>query len=130
MNIIYAALCVLGLGACDRNETIANYGAADIVWRLVELDGIRFPQRATLSFPEPGQIAGQAPCNRYFGPMTAPYPWFEANRIGSTRMACPDLAAETAFLAALGEMTQSEVSGKTLILRNEKGREMVFEASN
>lgn len=43
-------------------------------------------------------------------------------------MACPDLPLETAFLSALGEMTLAEAVGTTLILSNDAGRKMVFEA--
>jgi len=120
---------VIGLGQCSADETVAGYGGAEQVWTLTELDGTQFSKTATLSFPERGKIAGQAPCNRYFATMDAPYPWFEAGPIGATRMACPDLDAETLFLSALSEMTQSEVSGDTLVLRNDAGREMVFKAT-
>jgi len=51
-----------------------------------------------------------------------------ASQIGATKMACPDLAAENLFFAALAEMTLSEVLGDTLLLSNDKGREMVFKA--
>lgn len=122
-------MAVLGLGMCDKDETVARYGAADREWVLLELDGTAFPARATLGFPETGKIAGDGPCNRYSGVMTTPYPWFDVGQVISTRMACPDLQAEAAFFKALSEMTESEVAGDTLILRNEAGREMVFTAS-
>ena len=123
-------LCLVTLLACKPDETIAGYGAADRVWVLTELDGAAFDVKATMQFPEPGVIAGDAPCNRYSGAMTTPYPWFEVGQLAVTRMACPDLAAESVFFDALSGMTQSEVSGDTLILTNEAGREMVFKASD
>lgn len=118
-----------GLIQCDRDESVAAYGAAGQVWTLTELDGGAFTARATMTFPKPGKISGQAACNSYQGTMDTPYPWFDAQQIVTTRMACPDLAAETAFLAALADMTQSEVSGDTMILTNESGRVMLFKAS-
>jgi len=130
MKPILIALGLIALFACKPDETIAGYGAADRVWVLTELDGAAFSAKATMQFPEPGKIAGAAPCNRYSGAMTAPYPWFEAGQLAVTRMACPDIAAESAFFEALSGMTQSEVSGNTLILSNEAGREMVFKASD
>jgi len=122
-------MAVLGLGMCDRDETVAAYGAADRVWVLAELDGAAFGARATLGFPEPGQIAREGPCNGYSGVMTTPYPWFDVGQVMSTRRACPDLQAEAAFFAALAEMTEAEVSGGVLILRNGAGREMLFRAA-
>lgn len=130
MKPVLFVLCLFAVFACKPDETIAGYGAADRIWVLAELDGEAFTAKATMQFPEPGRIAGDAPCNAYSGAMTAPYPWFEAGQIAVTRRACPDLAAESAFFEALSGMTQSEVSGDTLILSNEDGREMLFKASD
>lgn len=102
------------------------YEHPNVTWILVSLDGKPFPARATLTFPETGRIAGQAPCNRYFAEMRAEYPWFKAERIGATRMACPDLDHETAYFTALSEMTLAYVEGEDLILASDAGREMVF----
>jgi heat shock protein HslJ len=117
-----------GLTDCRGDETVTAYGAGEATWQLVEIDGLPFAARATLSFADEGRLAGQAPCNKYFGEQSAPYPWFTAENIVATRMACSDLTAETAYFAALEEMTLSEVSGEALILSNDAGREMVFEA--
>ena len=126
---ITTALICLALTAC-RDETVAGYGALDAEWRLSELDGKDFPATATLRFGEKGEITGNAPCNRYFGQQTAPYPWFSVENIGATRRACPELDQETAYLSALAEMTLSEIAGDTLILSNDAGREMIFKATN
>jgi heat shock protein HslJ len=84
--------------------------------------------QATISFPRPGQIAGQATCNRCSAVQAAPYPWFLAESIGATGMACPELDAEQDFLGALATMTFAEIAGDTLILSNTDGRQMVFAA--
>ncbi len=123
-------IALLGLDMCTKDETVAGYGGAAQVWHLMELDGARFGATATLGFPAPGQIAGEAPCNRYSGVMTTPYPWFDAGQVISTRRACPAQADEAAFFKALGTMTEAEVAGDTLILRNAAGREMVFTAAD
>jgi len=128
MRVLLILLTSL-LAACGPDETISGYAGTDTVWTLQELDGNPFPHRATLSFPEEGRVSGQAPCNRYFGAQTAPYPWFKAEGLGSTKMACPALAQEQAFFDALSAMTLAEVSGPVLILSNDAGREMVFAAS-
>ena len=124
--LLLATLC---LTACIGDETVAGYGGADRIWILEELDGAPFTARATLHFPETGMIAGEAPCNRYSGVMTTPYPWFAATRVVSTRMACADLDAEAKFLDALADMNLSEVLGDVMILSNDAGREMVFKAA-
>ncbi|WP_323765059.1 META domain-containing protein [Marinovum sp.] len=116
------------LATCDRDETLAAYGAAEASWRLDRLDGAPFTARATLSFPAEGVIAGQGPCNSFSGQQTEPYPWFGTGPLRTTRRACPELAAEQAFLAALRAMSLAEVQGDTLILSNDAGREMIFVA--
>lgn len=128
MRALLAIVALSGLTECGADETVSGYGAADIKWQLVELDGTSFEARATLQFPEEGKIAGDAPCNRYFGAQTAPYPWFKAEKIGATRTACLDLDQETQFLEALGSMTLAEVAGDLLLLSNDVGREMLFRA--
>lgn len=116
------------LTACQKDETVTAYGGADKTWVLQTLDGQPFKASASLSFPEPGRIAGQGPCNAFFGPQTAPYPWFSTGPIGSTKRACPELQAEADYLAALQDMTQVEVLGDTMILSNDAGRELVFKS--
>lgn len=128
MKTIAALVLILTIAACRGDETVSAYGGAGQNWHLAEINGTPFNAQATVTFPTPGEIAGQAPCNTYSGAMTAPYPWFETGPLATTRMACRDLAAESQFFKALSQMTQSEVSGKTMILRNDKDQEMVFEA--
>ncbi|MBB3992657.1 heat shock protein HslJ [Sulfitobacter undariae] len=129
-TVLIPLLIALSLtAACRKDETVSAYGGADHVWTLKTLNGNIFPAPATLTFPEVGQIAGNGPCNSYFGAMDAPYPWFQAGPIGSTRRACPDMRAETVFLDSLKAATLIEVVDDTLILSNPEGLEMIFKAT-
>lgn len=123
-------MAFLGLDMCQRDETVSGHGGGAAEWNLVSIDGAAFEARATVEFPEEGAIAGKGPCNSYRGEQTAPYPWFDADRISVTRQACPELEAEARFLEMLTAMTQVEVAGGILILSNDAGREMVFRASD
>ncbi len=124
-----ALLVVLAVtSACQRDETVNAYGAADKVWQLQEIDDQPVTFSATLRFPEPGRLSGDAPCNSYQAPMTVPYPWFEVTQITATRRACPALAEETRYFTTLKAMSLSEVLGDTLILSTPEGRNMVFTA--
>jgi heat shock protein HslJ len=116
------------LNTCAGDESIAGYVDPSAEYHLVEIDGEAINLRATITFPSAGEVVGQAPCNRYFATKTVPYPWFSLDGIGATRMACPEMAAETEFFAALEDMTLSKASGDTLILSNSDGRQMVFVA--
>lgn len=127
LRVLMAVSALTGLLQCS-DETVSGYGAADVTWHLAELDGAPFTASATLEFPEEGKIAGDAPCNRFFGVQSAPYPWFKAEELGTTRRACPELDQEALFLTALQAMTLAEVAGDTLLLSNDDGREMLFRA--
>jgi heat shock protein HslJ len=125
------SLCVLSaLAACERDETVRAYGGAEKTWRLIDLNDAPVTASATLTFTDDGKITGTAPCNGYSATMTVPYPWFEAGPILSTRRACPDLAAETAFFDGLRAAAQVEVLGDTMIVSNTEGLSMVFTATD
>ncbi|SEL94637.1 heat shock protein HslJ [Roseovarius azorensis] len=121
-------LAVMSLLGYCKDETVRAYGGDAAVWHLQSIDGVPYPVRATLRFPEEGRLSGEAPCNLYSGTQTAPYPWFAAEEVTTTRHTCPALDAETRYFRALAEMTLVEVAGEVLILSNDKGREMVFRA--
>ncbi|UWQ17383.1 META domain-containing protein [Jannaschia sp. M317] len=116
-----------GLAWFCPDETISGYAIA-ATYHLTEMNGAAFAGTATIAFPEPGIVTGQAPCNRYTASQSVPYPWVEIGPIAATRMACPALDAEAEFLAALGEVTLAEVQGPVLILSDNDGPRMVFEA--
>ncbi len=120
-----AFLLPLLLGYC-ADETLTGYGAQGQEFVLVSINDQPFPARATIRFPEEGQIAGEAPCNSFSATQDVPYPWFKAGPIAATKRACPDLEAEALFFRTLSEMTLSEVSGPNLILSTAEGDTMVF----
>ena len=128
MRILLSLLMILALVGCQPDESVSKFTDPNAEYHLIEIDGEPFTARATIAFPKEGEVVGQAPCNRYFARQTVPYPWFALEGIGATRMACEDLNAETTFFAALSEMSLAEVVDGTLILTNEAGRGMVFEA--
>ncbi|MBY5934503.1 META domain-containing protein [Tateyamaria omphalii] len=126
-----AALALTALlPACQADETVARYGAADRLWELQTLNGAALSGPATLEFEPGGPVSGRAPCNTFSATNTVPYPWFELTPIVSTDLACDALDAETLYLDALARMTQSEVREGTLFLRNDDNEEMIFTTSD
>lgn len=126
--VLTAALVALTLTGCRGDDATRAFGP-DRVWTLKQLNGTPFAARATLTFPKTDEIAGFGPCNRYFGATSISYPQFSAGPIGSTRMACPDIASETAFLEALEVATQAEATNDALTLSGPGGLTMVFTAT-
>lgn len=116
----------MALPACQKDAEITSYDAVDDTWVLEQVDGNAFAASATITFPEPGRVAGQAPCNLYNADITSAYPVFTLGPILSTKRACPDMAAEAQFYEALALMTRTDVADGTLTLSSDTGGQMVF----
>ena len=115
-----AAALLIGCGSpCLADDTGA-------IWTLAEISGAAFAASATLTFAEDGKIVGRAPCNRYGAQLLDGGTTFEVGPIMATKMACPDLPAETLFFGTLVQMSTSEMREGLLILRGADGAEMVF----
>lgn len=125
MTLILRMLtATLGFAACQPSiaQTVdVDFLASD--WQVATINGEPFVASATLDLSTAGKIAGQGPCNRFFGSYDGPLPEFRPKDIASTRMACPDLAAESALFEALSVMTRAEAGGSTsLLLSGPDGR--------
>ncbi len=116
------------LTACLKDETVSGYVDRGAVFRLVAVDASPFGAKATISFPDADVIRGEGPCNTYAAEQSAPYPSFSISPIRATRRACADLAQETRYFRILESMTLIEVLGTVIILRDDAGGEMVFQA--
>ncbi len=125
--MIRISLIVLSiLTSCFKDETVSGQTGDEALWLLSTMNEAPVTTRITIAFPEEGKIAGQAPCNRYFGNQTAPLPWFEVKGLGSTKMACPELELETQYFTLLQKMTTAEIAGNTLVLATDTGNTLVF----
>ena len=95
-------------------------------WRLVEINGAPAAAEVTATLTEDGRVVGQAPCNRFTAPYTGRWPDLTFAPAASTRMACPDLAAETAFFAALGAVNHAAIGDAGLVLSGPGGVSLRF----
>ncbi len=76
---------------------------------------------ATLAFLKDSRIAGTTGCNRFFGDFTAQEGNLKLENVGSTRMMCPDMAFETAYLGAIANSVAYTVSNDELALKDNNG---------
>lgn len=111
-----AALCI----ACNQSAV------AEPEYRLTTLNGTPFTATATLVFGADGTLSGQAPCNRWFARQTATLPSFAIEGIGATKMACPDLDAESRYLNALQAADTATKDDTSLRLTGPDGVVMEF----
>ena len=120
-----ALLCAtLGLAACV-SPAISGPEIAGIDWHLVGIEGQEFAAPASLRL-DGDKLSGKAPCNRWFGTNAAALPAIAIEAIGATKMACPDLAAESAYFEALQAMQRAELDQDHLYLIGAEGRIMEF----
>lgn len=123
---ILTLAAVAGLAACGADETVTQYGGADYLWRLTEIDGVPVGYSASMMFEDDGGIAGDGPCNGFTALQAKPYPWIEVTLDVVEQVYCPDIDKEEAFFAALQAMSLVEVSGPNMLLSNDAGRKMAF----
>ena len=89
-------------------------------WLLEDLSGsgVLDNVQATLTFPEPGKVAGHGSCNRFFGPAEIHGDAIKLGPLGSSRMACPEavMNQETKYLAALQAAERFEWKDSYLLI--------------
>lgn len=128
---MFRTVCLLFLviKGCGGDETISGQSSGTDIWELSSFRGHDVTVPITITFPQKGQIAGRAPCNRYSAKQGAPLPWFEVETILSTKMACPELDLETAYFKALKSATLAEIQGDIFILSTENATLLTYRNS-
>ncbi len=61
MMRLILTLPLLALFQCDKDETVAAYGAAERVWALQEIDGRPYEASALLQFPKKARLPETPP---------------------------------------------------------------------
>lgn len=98
-------------------------GNTGIDLHLVGLEGREIAWNAALRL-EADTLSGAAPCNRFFAANASELPEISFSTLAATRMACPDLAAEDAFFAALSSIRPTDPDQGRLYLTGTEGRLM------
>lgn len=118
-KLFVAALALAAMTACCGGAADATLEGT--TWKLSKMEGI--PATAidgesdafTLVFNAADtMVAGRTNCNRFFGKYEAGEGKLELGPLGMTRMACPDMEFENAFVQMLDEVDRYEISGTTL----------------
>lgn len=127
---IVASLGLALHGVTMTAATTTTY--ADLAGRyaLVEMNGDPFTARAVIELDASGAVHGEGPCNTFGFTQSVAFPAFRPGAIRATRRACPELAAENAFLQALQHMTTAAFDGQTLTLTDEEGHSLAFRSAD
>ena len=120
-KVLAAAVLLLGLTACCCRQT--SLPLEETTWKLSKMESI--PASAitaeedafTLMFNAADTlVAGRTNCNRFFGPYILKGQSLKFGDLGMTRMACPDLQYEEAFVQMLSKVNGFEIKGSELKL--------------
>ena len=74
-----------------------------------------------LAFLKDSKISGETGCNRFFGDYTIKGKTLAFTNVGSTRMMCPQMAFENAFMDAINTAAQFTLADDTLVLKDKDG---------
>ena len=129
-----AAALLLAMTACggSQKEALPLEGTT---WKLAKMEAI--PAKAidaeadffTLEFNAADtMVAGRTNCNRFFGKYELKGKELELKNLGMTRMACPDMQYEDAFVKMLDEVDRFEIKGAELTLFDDHKALAVFKA--
>ena len=128
-KVLFAVAAMVMFAACCGE---GNLPMENTKWNLTELQGAAndvFADADTFWFSLDGEsIVGVGACNRFFGgyKMTQSGS-FEVGAMGMTRMACPDMELEDAFVRIIDEADSYEIKGNVMILK--KGAEILAQFS-
>ena len=73
-------------------------------------------------------VAGRTNCNRFFGRYELKGKKLEFENMGMTRMACPDMQYEDAFVKMLDDVDRFEIKGSELTFFDDDKSLAVFKA--
>ena len=132
---VVAGLAALTVGCCNCRsyQKKTRRPLVGTEWQLIQLGGETIqPQEGSFTITlsaEKGQISGVGACNRLSGTYRSDEK--RSLRIGplaATRMACPDLKREQAFIEALESATHYDMDGPMLLILSNGELRAVFQA--
>ena len=133
-KIFAAAALLLAMTACGGSQKKA-LPLEGTTWKLAKMEAI--PAKAvdaeadffTLQFSAADTlVSGRTNCNRFFGRYELKGKKLEFENMGMTRMACPDMQYEDAFVKMLDEVDRFEIKGAELTLFDDHKALAVFKA--
>ncbi len=132
---VIAGLAALMAGCCHCRsyQKKTRRPLVGTEWQLIQLGGETIQPRegsftVTLS-AEKGQISGVGACNRLSGTYKSDEKRsLKIGPLAATRMACPDLKREQAFISALESATHYDMDGPMLLILSDGELRAVFQA--
>lgn len=123
MYLLAAAVVAVSFTMCKGNSTIPVGSSWELEYIYSDNNAVQPPQdhTATLSFMEDSKIAGETGCNRFFGEYAQEGESLSFSKVGSTRMMCPQMQFETAWLDVITRTGSFEMDQQQLLLKDSTG---------
>ena len=132
---VVTVLSILMVGCCHCRsyQKKTRRPLVGTEWQLIQLGGETIqPQEGSFTVTlsaDNGQITGVGACNRLSGPYKSDEKRsLKIGPLASTRMACPDLKREQAFIQALESATHYDMDGPMLLILSNGELKAVFQA--
>ena len=132
---VVAGLAALMAGCCHCRsyQKKTRRPLVGTEWQLIQLGGETIqPQEGSFTITlsaEKGQISGVGACNRLSGTYKSDEKRsLKIGPLAATRMACPDLKREQAFIEALESATHYDMDGPMLLILSNGELRAVFQA--
>lgn len=107
-------------GACRSGKSDSNISFTNTTWQLVQIEGKAIATTGdsyTINFSDDEGVSGKGDCNRIMGSYKASDKRkLDLSKLGSTRMMCPDQAAESKYLQTLSKVNGYVIDGNMLML--------------
>ncbi len=118
--LLAAAALLAACCPCRRNKSAAKYSLplTETRWQLVRVNatGITPNDNFEITFNKDKSVNGIGACNRFFGKYEADGGKLKIGPLGATKMMCPDMELENAFLQMLDKIDTYTIDGNTLLL--------------
>jgi len=120
ITMILATITLMSAAASAAQGIAGESELLGTAWLAEDIDGhgVIDRVRSTLEFPETGQVAGLAACNRYFGSVSLTGETIAVGNLASTRKMCPEslMIQEQRFMATLSKANRLELTQEGQIL--------------
>ncbi len=115
-----ACIAIIACCPCRKGKSTAKNSLplTQTRWQLVRVNALNITpdDNFEIVFHDDMSVNGIGACNRFFGKYTASNGKIKIGPLGSTRMMCPNMADENAFLAMLDKIDTYTIDGNTLML--------------
>ena len=138
MKKVLFSICMAGaafaMSSCGSTKETASLSSLNGEWNIIEVNGSAIVPAENQELPfigfdtATGKVYGNSGCNRMMGSidLNSKPGTIDMSRLGSTRMACPDMTTEQNVLNALGQVKSYKKLGKqNMALCNASSRPVV-----